>query len=231
MSSRLRVLAMGVHPDDLEVYAGGLLLRLLGLGAELLPLVWTDGEAGTLQPLRGTRREEAERAFAAQGLRGRFLGLPDGGLEGLEEGELAKFLERELERARPKLLLGPEKRDSHPDHAALGRVLERVDSAQVRIIHWLGSDPGEIPNFFVGVEEVMEAKRAWIRMHASQLPGRGGPRAHLPGGRDLLERAEVRERRYGKLSGLGLAEPFLAKGRPERLCSLLGGCLFTGEES
>ena len=234
----LRVLALGVHPDDLEVYAGGLLLRLLGAGAEVLPLVLTDGEAGTLQPREGTRREEGERALAVQGLVGRFVGLPDGRL-GREKGcghdELVRVLAGELRWARPGLVLGPHKGDQHRDHAAVGQALgEAILGAglgQVACLHWLGAEPGELPNFFVGVSEVFEDKLEWIRAHASQLPGPGGPRGHLPGGRDLVERAISRETRYGRAMGLGLAEPFLAKARPLRLCSLLGACLFTGEEA
>lgn len=220
---------MGVHPDDLEVYAGGLLLRLLGAGAQVSPLVLTDGEAGTLQPREGSRREEAERAFAAQGLHGRFLGLPDGRLS--REKDLAGCLSAELKKQQPGLVLGPHEGDPHPDHAAVGRALAVPGFCPAPLLHWLGADPGELPNFFVGVEEVFEAKLAWIRFHASQLPSRGGNREHLPQGMDLLERAKTRETRFGQVTGLGLAEPFLAKQRPERVCSLLGDCLFIGEDS
>ncbi|HHI79174.1 MAG TPA: hypothetical protein ENK02_04285, partial [Planctomycetes bacterium] len=181
----------------------------------------------------GTRRGEAEQAFAAHGLHGRFLGLPDGRLgrvEGCGTRDLERIVAKELRRTRPGLLLGPHEGDSHPDHAVVGRVLAALDLGQVACLHWLGAEPSGRPNFFVGVVEVYEAKRAWIRFHASQLPGPGGSRGHLPRGLDLLERARAREERYGRATGLGLAEPFLAKARPERVCSLLGGCLFTGED-
>jgi hypothetical protein len=58
------VLAIGAHPDDVELHAGGTLLRLAGLGYTTGIVDLTRGEAAT----RGTVAERAAEALAAAGV-------------------------------------------------------------------------------------------------------------------------------------------------------------------
>jgi N-acetylglucosamine malate deacetylase 1 len=81
----MRILAIGAHPDDLEIYAWGSLCAWAAMGAELVLAVATDGAAGgqakpdVLAPLRA---KEARAAAAALGAEPVLLGFPDGGLTG-----------------------------------------------------------------------------------------------------------------------------------------------------
>jgi LmbE family N-acetylglucosaminyl deacetylase len=64
-----RILAFGAHPDDVEIYCLGLLLRLRAAGWEIGWAVATDGQAGL--PAGGEpdlRRDEARKAGARVGV-------------------------------------------------------------------------------------------------------------------------------------------------------------------
>ena len=112
---KLDVLAIGAHPDDVELSCGGTLARLAREGRRVGILHLTRGERGT----RGTAEErlaEAERAAAELGATDlAFLDCGDGGLRTgpAEEDALIEVL-----RAwRPEVVLGPPPADRHPDHA------------------------------------------------------------------------------------------------------------------
>src|SRR5690606_35523894 len=79
----MKLLAIGAHPDDLEIYLFGTLAAAQARGAELVLAIATDGSrGGTLDPaaLRAMRRKEAVAAAGVLGLEPRFLDFPDGTL-------------------------------------------------------------------------------------------------------------------------------------------------------
>jgi LmbE family N-acetylglucosaminyl deacetylase len=118
----LSVLAIGAHPDDIEIGAGGTLLTLAGSqpGLTVRYVVLT----GTT-----TRQQEAREAASAF-LPGAELTT---GLHDLPEGrlpaawDLAKdILEREAQSCAPDLVLAPSSRDAHQDHRTIGEIVPTV---------------------------------------------------------------------------------------------------------
>jgi LmbE family N-acetylglucosaminyl deacetylase len=103
--SRVDVLAIGAHPDDVELGCGGTVTKLARAGHRVGILHLTCGEAGT----RGTAGERRREAEAAAGILGatalEFLALGDGGLRTgpTEEDEVIAV----LRRLRPELVLAP----------------------------------------------------------------------------------------------------------------------------
>ncbi|WP_313662051.1 PIG-L family deacetylase [Cellulosimicrobium cellulans] len=114
------VLALGAHPDDIEIGCGGTLLTLAGTGrAEIATLVLT-----------GTDDREAEARAAAQafgvGSGPTFVGLPDARLPAhwsAVKDALHAFREA---HPVPDLVLAPRPDDAHQDHALLGRLVTTV---------------------------------------------------------------------------------------------------------
>jgi bacillithiol biosynthesis deacetylase BshB1 len=115
------VLAVGAHPDDVELGCGATLALLAGAGRRVGVVHLTRGEAGT----RGTpelRREEAERAADILGVLS--LDLLDCGDGGLRRGAAEEeALIEVLRRRRPALVLAPPPRDRHPDHVRAHRLV------------------------------------------------------------------------------------------------------------
>lgn len=182
------VLAVGAHPDDVELGCGGTLALLAGRGRRVGIVHLTGGEAGT----RGSaalRRREAERAAETLGAAAlEILDCGDGALRTgpAEEDELIAV----LRRLRPELVLGPPPGDRHPDHGRAHRLLaaacyyaglaargpatsrEGVPQSPPHrpgaVFHYMQHDSFE-PAFVVDVGAAWETKLAALACYQSQL--------------------------------------------------------------
>jgi LmbE family N-acetylglucosaminyl deacetylase len=170
----MKVLFVGAHPDDAEIFAFGSLLAWHAAGAEVALAVATDGVAGGRQPpatLRAVRRAEAEAAAAPLGTVPHFLDFPDGRL--VAERPLIEALGALLARLQPDLVLTHAPNDYHTDHRALAAAVSQAVSFAAPLLHadTLGGT-GFGPTHWVDVTATFAAKCAAIRAHASQDPER-----------------------------------------------------------
>jgi bacillithiol biosynthesis deacetylase BshB1 len=104
-SSNLDVIAVGAHPDDVEIACGGTLAKLVQQGYRVGIVDLTDGEPTPNSPGPEVRHQEALAAAKALGVRERFqLDLPNRRLFDCFEHrvELAKV----FRRYRPKMVIG-----------------------------------------------------------------------------------------------------------------------------
>jgi LmbE family N-acetylglucosaminyl deacetylase len=124
-----RALAVGAHPDDVELYAGATLAGWAAAGCEVHILVCTDGSKGSWDPdedpsrLVATRRDEQHAAAERLGATGEivFLDRVDGELDA--DRATAHEVASWIRRLRPEVLLShdPWRRwRLHPDHRAAG---------------------------------------------------------------------------------------------------------------
>ena len=228
------VLAFGPHPDDVEIGAGGTLLRLIAAGHAASIVDLTRGEKGS----RGTvdeRLAEAAAAGAAMALQQRAnLGIPD--TQVAVDDAQTNLLVAVLRQARPRLLFAPHEHDLHPDHTAAARLVSRafflagLKNHEPRlgephrprlVLRYPGNVPVE-PSIVVDISEVAARKDDVVRCYRSQLAP--PDRSHLLQGIDVLERARVRDRFHGARIGVAAAEPFWHDGPlPVREAKLLMG--------
>ncbi|MBN1433460.1 PIG-L family deacetylase, partial [Candidatus Fermentibacterales bacterium] len=120
-SSGVDVLAIGAHPDDVDISVGGTVAGLAARGRTVFILDLTRGEGGS----RGTPEErlrEAEQAASVLGVADRMcLDMGDTRLENTLDNRSA--LVAIIRRYRPVLVLAPWWEDLHPDHAAAGAIV------------------------------------------------------------------------------------------------------------
>ncbi|MDH3254299.1 MAG: bacillithiol biosynthesis deacetylase BshB1 [Acidobacteriota bacterium] len=222
----LDVLAIGAHPDDVELGCGGTLALLAAAGKRTGILHLTRGEAGTRGTAEG-RIEEARRAGAALGVETvDFLDCGDGALRIGPDEENA--LIEKLRLFRPELVFGPPASDRHPDH---GRSHQLVEAAcfyaglarrgagnphrPATVFHYMQHDPFEA-RFIVDVTAVWESKVEALAAYESQLHqgdgGRGTGRPDEPptkiASREYRAAVEGRARHFGVLIGVEFGEPF-----------------------
>ncbi|WP_413533031.1 bacillithiol biosynthesis deacetylase BshB1 [Empedobacter brevis] len=111
---KLDILAIGAHPDDIELGCGGTLAKEIKNGKKVGVLDLTKGELGT----RGTdetRRIEANDAKNILGIIVREnLGIPDGFFMNDKENQL-KIVEI-IRKYQPDIILSNAPHDRHPDH-------------------------------------------------------------------------------------------------------------------
>ena len=222
------VLAIGAHPDDVELGCGATVAKLARSGRRVGIVHLTRGEAGT----RGdaaTRSREAEAAAAALGAATLdFLDCGDGAFRtGPEEEDALIEL---LRRLRPELVLAPTPADRHPDHGRAHRlVLDASYYAGLRgrapgggephrpaaLFSYPQHDPIE-PAFIVDVTETWEVKMRALDCYESQIfqPASGNPGAGPAtkvASREFRLAVEGRARHYGQIVNAEFGEGFLSR--------------------
>jgi len=226
--SKLDVLAIGAHPDDVELACGGTLALLAGQERRVGILHLTRGERGT----RGTaaeREDEAWRAATALGaVELAFLDCGDGSLRTGEAEENA--LIGVLRTFRPDLVLGPTPHDRHPDHGRAHRLVEAAcfyagltNRAPERgapfrpaaTFSYMQHDPFD-PSFIVEISaKAWEAKMAALDAYRSQIHKPGETEEKDPAApvtkvstRGFRLAVEGRARHFGEMINAELGEPF-----------------------
>lgn len=175
------VLAVGAHPDDVEVGVGGIVAKLAKQGARVAILDLTEGELGS----RGSvdeRRAEAVEAAKILGVAHRVNArLPDGGIANTDamRVEVIKILRAIL----PRVLLCPMHTDRHPDHDAAHYLvrdanylagLSQIDTGQdahraAHLFYYRVYGDATAPSAIVDVSDTFETKLAALRAYKSQL--------------------------------------------------------------
>ncbi len=117
---KLDILAIGVHPDDVELSASGTILKHIALGKTVGILDLTRGELGT----RGNaelRAQEATHASKILGLSIREqLSMADGFFENNEAHQ--KEIIRIIRKYQPEIVLCNAITDRHPDHGRAAKL-------------------------------------------------------------------------------------------------------------
>lgn len=218
------VLVFGPHPDDIEICAGGLVLKLVAQGYSVGGVDMTAGESGS----RGTPEQRlAEARAGAERLQLSFrecLGLPDGGIE--TDRASRDLVIDAIRRHRPRLVVAPIALDHHPDHARTGALVK--DARFLAGCSNIGPDgepwrPGRVlfypsreavePSLVVDVTDTFEAKLHAIRAHVSQLhdPDSDGPATTIAKP-EFLEEIEAQNRSHGARIGVRYGEAYTVDG-------------------
>jgi len=221
MGAVKRVLAVGAHPDDLEILCGGTLAKFAGQGVQVDMAVATDGSAGHMvippAELAAIRRQEAINAAAVIGAKLHWLGYTD---ELLFEDIPTRLRFVELVReTKPDLILTHDPDDYHPDHRVVSRLVFGASfvSGLPNVKTNLPAHPGVQPlyyfdvltgiNFspgeFVDITDTQAIKKQMLECHASQLTWL--EEHHSVNGLDFID---VMGRSRGMQCGVAFAEAF-----------------------
>jgi len=216
------VLAVGAHPDDVEIACGGTLAKLVQQGFQVGIIDLTDGEPTPLSPGPEVRLAEARRAAETLGAVLRVtLELPNRRLFDSFEARLA--LAKEFRKYRPRLViaLGAGTPLASPDHAQAGMITEAAVFYS-RLTKWeehFGAlpphtvpallycflafrqlAPGASGGVVVDIGDVLEKKLAAIACYQTQFP---------PQKAQHLESIRAYARQQGMAAGFSAGE-FLA---------------------
>ena len=228
---KLDILAIAVHPDDVELGCSGTLLTEKANGKRTGIVDLTRGELGT----RGTpelRAEEAAKAALILGVDVRVnLAMADGFFRNDEDHQ--RLLIRAIRKYRPEIVLGNSLEDRHPDHGRAGhlirdacflsglRKIETTDDAgkpqeQWRpkyIFHYIQDRYFE-PDFVYDISPVFDAKLASIRAYSSQFHSssyhKDEPQTYISSP-EFLSAIIGRHQMFGKMIGVPYAEGFITE--------------------
>ncbi len=116
----LSLLAVGAHPDDIEIGAGGLLLGLAASQLRTRYVVLT-GTAERQQEARNAAREFMPGAD----LTVEFFDLPEGRLPAVWGG-VKEILEEIADSCAPDIVIAPSPDDAHQDHRTIAELIPTV---------------------------------------------------------------------------------------------------------
>lgn len=181
-----KVLAVGAHPDDVEIGCGGSLALLRQQGSEITILTITSGEEGSLslskQALASKRENEAQSSAKILGAKQvQFLRQADG-LTGFSKEVKIRCIST-LREIRPDILFIHASNDLFPDHktvhdliraaviAAAGPWYSEAKGAPHRISEVYGYEvwhPISAPQLYVDISKVLHLKMECVSAHQTQ---------------------------------------------------------------
>ena len=228
---KLDVLAIGVHPDDVELGCSGALLIEKQNGKKTGIVDLTQGELGT----RGnadTRFAEAARAAEILGVDAREnLKMRDGFFRNDEEHQLQ--LIRALRKYRPEVVFANVLDDRHPDHGRAGKLiadacflsgLVKIETTGENgepqqkwrpkyVLHYL-QDWYHEPDILIDISDVFEKRMKSIEAYSTQFHVGGEASEGLQtyiSTPDFLDSVVARARMLGKRIGVKYAEGFICE--------------------
>lgn len=228
---KLFVLAIGVHPDDVELSCSGTLINEIKKGHKAGVIDLTAGELGT----RGTAETRAAEALLAgkvMGLSAREnLGMRDGFFVNDEQHQLKVI--KAIRKYQPEIVLANILDDRHPDHGRAGKLvsdacflagLSKVETIgddghpQQRwrpkhLLHYI-QDRFYEPNLIVDITDVfdqrMEAIKAYSTQFHTSAESSKGIQTYISTP-DFIEALISRCRLMGKRIGVKYAEGFVSQ--------------------
>lgn len=183
----MRILAVGAHPDDIEILCAGTLLRYADAGHQIMMAVATNGEQGhvTIMPneLAAIRKTEAEASAAVAGAQLFWMGYPDQFLFH-DKATRLHFIEI-IRQADPDIIITHNPNDYSQDHKTVSELIFTA-SFQAGVPHIFTDTPAIkklpalyymdnvtgtdfLPTELVDISSTMDRKVAMLECHQSQL--------------------------------------------------------------
>lgn len=222
---KLDILAIGVHPDDVELGCSGTLLKSIEQGKKVGILDLTQGELGT----RGSgelRLKEANNAAKIQGIEIREnLGMADGFFENnkLHQIQIIEI----LRKYQPDIVLANAISDRHPDHGRAGQLiseacfysgLRKIETVyngenqlawRPKFVYHYIQDRYIEPDFVIDISEFVDKKLQAIMAFSSQFfnPDSKEPESPISS-ENFIKHIKGRWSNYGRMIHVDYAEGF-----------------------
>lgn len=220
---KLHILAIGVHPDDVELGCGGVLLKhaLMGQAVGILDL--TQGEMGTRGTIETRYAEAKDAAVILRASVRENLKMRDGFFRNDETHQLQ--LVTALRRFRPEIVIGNALSDRHPDHGRAGKLiadacflsgLRKVNTTfegqpqeawrPKAVFHYI-QDVFREPDVIVDISDTFEQKMEAVRSYKTQFLAKGSndPMTYISQ-TGFLNRIQARDTDMGQRIGTKFGE-------------------------
>ena len=183
-----KVLMIGAHPDDCEIYAGGLARLLVEQGSSVTFWIMADGRYGDREDISpenlvSIRRKEQEDAAKILGVGFSFFRFND---YHIHDSDPVRFkMVGRIRQEKPDLIVTHRVFSGHPDHIATGQIVQNsmamLNKGNYGNVHtpppcevpplihfWDGMRPDFRAPLFFDIGEVMKIKQDAINAHKSQ---------------------------------------------------------------
>jgi len=162
------VLAIGAHPDDLEIACGATLAKLADAGHEVHVLVMSNGSVGGDEEIRNTEALRGAQFMGAKTVR--VSNLPDTRLEEATN-EMVQAIENRINELNPDVLFTHSEHDQHQDHHAVHFATLRAARRHSSILCF--ESPSATRKFnpavFIDIEDYLDVKIHAVAQHRNQM--------------------------------------------------------------
>lgn len=225
---KLDILAIGVHPDDVELGCSGTIINEIRKGKKVGVLDLTQGELGSRGTIE-TRYEEAEKAAKIMGVHMREnLKMRDGFFKNDEEHQRKLIVA--IRKYQPEIVITNSLSDRHPDHGRAAKLttdssflsgLRKVETKDEKgnnqdpwrpkyVFHYI-QDRYHEPDFIIDITDVFEQRMDAIKSYTTQFYNPDneddGPQTYISTAA-FLESVIARARVIGKKIGVEYGEGF-----------------------
>lgn len=174
LPSHRSVLAVGAHPDDIELGCGGALARFKANESEITAVVFSGCDDETPAD-RGLRAREFQAAAQEVGVsKALVLDFPNRGLPE-RRSDIMTEMERLQAAFEPDVVFIPFLEDPHQDHEAISRAAIRTFRRRETILQFEILRYGShtfTPSLFINITDTLGRKLAALRHYKSQFDRR-----------------------------------------------------------
>lgn len=240
MINKIDILAIGAHPDDIELGCAGTIIKHISLGFSVGAIDLTQGELGT----RGSaqlRLIESENASKIMGLRFREnLGFEDGFITADNKQNLLEIVKK-IRQYQPDFVICNSIEDRHPDHSRSASLVSKAcflaglpkvktdlngntqDSWRPKqVLHYIQWNPIQ-PEVLIDITGFMDKKIDAVKTYNSQFYDPESNEFETPiSSKQFIDSVKYRASDLGRLIGVDFAEGFtsdknIAVGRLDHL--------------
>jgi len=162
----MKILAIGAHPDDIEIGCAGMLIKYARKGAGVYLLVASDGSMGGDVMVRMREQERSARLIGAKKV---FWGGYSDTRIPLDKG-LIDMIEGVLKEIRPGFIFVNYPEDTHQDHRYLAEATVSATRYTRNVLFYeVPTSVNFRPNVFADITSVIDKKMQVLKAHASQV--------------------------------------------------------------
>ncbi|MEM2258859.1 MAG: PIG-L deacetylase family protein [Candidatus Thermoplasmatota archaeon] len=173
--THVKVLAIGAHPDDIELGLGGCLAKHVQEGDNVYILIFSRGEKGVRNDKiknKGKMREvETKKALKFLGVKEeniKILGLPDGGIKSDER--VTREVDAHIKEINPDVIYTHFFEDDHLDHVNVSLITLHAGRKVKNVLFYESPSTRASfsPNYFVDISEYVQKKVEALKRHRTQ---------------------------------------------------------------
>ena len=163
----MKILAIGAHPDDIEVGCSGTLAKYVRNGHDVYLLVMTEGGMGGESTIR--KKEQARSAKILKPREVIWGGYKDT-LLSPHMNQMVQEIETFLKQIVPDFILVHHEEDTHQDHRSLAKATISATRYVRNVLFYEGPTTRNFsPTVFVDIKETIDTKFATLLAHQSQV--------------------------------------------------------------
>jgi len=162
----MNILAIGAHPDDIEIGCGGTLIKYAQAGHDVYLLVMSSGEIGGNPETRKKEQEDSAKAMGAKKVY--WANFKDTYIT--DDRALINAIEDVVKDIKPDIVLVNYLYDVHQDHRATAKACLSATRYIKEVLYYeVPTTQDFLPETFVDIDDILDKKLELLKIHASQV--------------------------------------------------------------